>query len=445
MDSLTKAWFNFGTEAVMVLVLVLLLVTCLLQKKRFASTRPLIILTSVNIVLLLEQLVSWWLFTQNSIATLGLLPNRIIYALDYALYYAVAASFYFYINAHLKDLYQDKGLDYSPKKIQNKLVIGWGVVISVIFTVLMFDERFYYLKDGAEWFNEGAYLVMFLLGTFAVVNSVVVIIRQRIILGRTERILLIGYVVIPNSLAITDLLNGLATSYILMSLFVFILYIYIDLRRGSLIEEKDRALTDLQTQIMLSQMQPHFLYNVLTTISGLCDMEDAIEARDVTDRFADYFRTNLDSLGKEKFISFEKELEHVKTYLWLEKIRFEDTLQVKYDIQATDFMIPSLAVQPIVENAVKHGLRRKKGVGTVTIKTYETPIDHLIIIEDDGVGFDEQEKLNENRSHVGLKNVEARLKLLCDGGINVRSEKGRGTVVTIHIPKGGNHERNSSR
>lgn len=438
-----RAWLNFGMEAVMTLVLIVLLITCFFQRKRFSTTRPLIFLTSFNIALLLEQLVSWWLLSQNSAVTMGLTPTRIVYALDYALYYAVAACFYFYVNAHIKDLYADSGKDYSSIKIQNYLVIGWGVVISIVFTICIWNENFYFVQsNGEEWFNEIAYLVMFILGTFAVINSVVTIIRHRKVLGKGEHILMVAYVALPNVLAISDLLNGLAISYVLMSVFIFILYIYIDIRRGSLIvqkekelAERERDLTDMQTQIMLSQMQPHFLYNVLTTISGLCDLEDAIEARDVTDRFAQYFRTNLDSLGKEKFIPFEKELEHVKTYLWLEKIRFEDTLQVVYDVQTTDFMVPSLAVQPLVENAVKHGLRRKTGVGTVTIKTYETTIDYLIVIEDDGAGFDENEKLNESRSHVGLENVKKRLKLLCDGDLVIRSEKDKGTVVTMNIPK----------
>lgn len=442
MDTVNIAWLNFGMEAVLILILIALLFTCFFQKKRFSTTKPLIYLTSFNIALLAEQLVSWWLLSQNSAVKLGLTPTRIIYSVDYALYYAVAVCFYFYINAHLKDLYADKGESYSPNKVQNYVVIGWGVAISIAFTICIWNDKFYFMRNGAERFNEGAYFVMFILGTFAVINSIVTIIRHRKMLGRGERILLVAYVALPNTLAILDLLNGLATSYVLMSVFIFILYIYIDLRRGAIIEQKEkelaereRVLTDMQTQIMLSQMQPHFLYNVLTTISGLCDMEDAIEARDVTDRFALYFRTNLDSLGKEKFIPFEKELEHVKTYLWLEKIRFEDSLQIVYDIQTMDFMVPSLAVQPLVENAVKHGLRRKEGVGTVTIKTYETLIDHLIIIEDDGAGFDEDEKLNESRSHIGLENVKKRLKLLCNGDLEVRSEKGKGTVVTMHIPK----------
>lgn len=442
MNSLSIIWLNFGMEAVMTLVLVVLLFTCFFQKNRFSTTKPLIALTSFNIALLIAQLLSWWLLSQNSAVTIGLTPTRIVYSLDYALYYAVATCFYFYVNEHIKDLYADKGETYSVNKIQNGLVIGWGVVVSIIFTFLMWNKNFYIVESDNESFNEISYLIMFLLGFFAVINSIVTLFRHRKILGKGELIIMITYVALPNVLAIVDIINGLVTSYILMSIFVFVLYVFIDLRRGEILEqnekklaEKERDLTDMQTQIMLSQMQPHFLYNVLTTISGLCDMEDAIEARDVTDRFALYFRTNLDSLGKEKFISFEKELEHVKTYLWLEKVRFEESLQVVYDIQATNFKVPSLAVQPLVENAVKHGLRRKEGVGTITIKSYETPDENIITIEDDGVGFDQTEKINESRSHIGLENVEKRLKLLCNGYLEVHSSVGKGTVVTMHIPK----------
>ena len=235
---------------------------------------------------------------------------------------------------------------------------------------------------------------------------------------------------------IVDEIFELCIGRVLLALFVFMLYVSIDLHKGLLLERQEKEIVEWKTQIMLSQMQPHFLYNVLTTISSMCEMQNATQARDVVNSFADYLRTNLDSLGKEKTISFEKELEHIKTYLWLEKIRFEDSLNIVYEIGTTDFKVPSLSVQPMVENAVKHGILKKDDSGTVTIKTYETKDEYVIVVEDDGVGFDVNSVQNDARTHVGIENMRKRLEVIIGGYCDIQSEIGRGTVVKIHIPKG---------
>jgi sensor histidine kinase YesM len=153
--------------------------------------------------------------------------------------------------------------------------------------------------------------------------------------------------------------------------------------------------------------------------------------------FAEYLRNNLSALDEPGLVSFETELSHVKTYLEIEKIRFEDTLEIAYDITCDEFYLPVLTVQPIVENAVKHGTSKKRSGGKVVISTLEDEKDYIISVSDTGCGFDPSKPKNDGKSHVGIENVRQRLFNMCGGSLTIESEIGIGTLATIRIPKGG--------
>ena len=186
--------------------------------------------------------------------------------------------------------------------------------------------------------------------------------------------------------------------------------------------------------VMLSQIQPHFLHNSLTSVMDLCDSNPKQAKAAIAD-FADYLRGNLSSLKTENLISFGTELEHIERYLRLEKLRFQDELEVVYDIQTRDFMLPALSVQPLVENAVKHGVGKKIGGGTVTIHTTETEKEYIIRVTDDGVGFIEGEYVDDGGTHVGIENIKKRLDMMINAGLEMESKIGEGTTACIRIPK----------
>ena len=186
--------------------------------------------------------------------------------------------------------------------------------------------------------------------------------------------------------------------------------------------------------VMLSQIQPHFLYNSLTSVMDLCD-RDPRQAKAAIADFADYLRGNLSSLKTENLISFATEIEHIEKYLRLEKLRFQDELKVVYDIQTRDFMIPTLSIQPLVENAVKHGVGQKIGGGTVTISTSETEDEYIICVTDDGVGFTEGEYADDGGTHIGIENIKKRLEMMINGKLKIESKKGEGTKACVLIPK----------
>lgn len=199
-------------------------------------------------------------------------------------------------------------------------------------------------------------------------------------------------------------------------------------------ERSDRVYLASRIAILLSQIQPHFLYNTLTAICGLCD-ENPKEAKRVTAKFSDYLRHNLDSLNQSDPIPFEHELSHTQIYLEIEQTRFGERLSIAYDIQTTDFKLPSLTMQPIVENAVKHGATKRKSGGTVTISTRAQDDCHEIIIADNGVGFDTEKPHECPDAHIGIENVRTRLRSTIHGSLTITSEVGVSTVATIRIPK----------
>ena len=198
---------------------------------------------------------------------------------------------------------------------------------------------------------------------------------------------------------------------------------------------------DLKAQqwikIMMSQIQPHFLYNTLSTIQVLCHT-DPEKAADVTGNFSSYLRRNLSSLDEPGLIPFEKELEHTRTYVQIEETRFQN-IHVTYDIQDSDFSLPPLTLQPMVENAIRHGVRiRDKGI--IEVITRKQNGFHEILIRDNGVGFDTDQFEASDKSHVGLRNVRERIESMCAGTLTVDSRIDEGTTVTIRIPAGAGKE-----
>lgn len=227
----------------------------------------------------------------------------------------------------------------------------------------------------------------------------------------------------------------LCSTYVFMLLLVIAIIVMLRIFPRSIVamikEEKLQAeLERSKTALLLSQIKPHFLYNSLSAIRELC-RQDPEDARTAIGIFIDYLRGNMESLQKDHNVHFSKELKHIYTYLELEKMRFGDDLNIVLDIQETEFYIPPLIVQPLVENAVKHGICSREDGGTLTFRTYRENDQVVIQIKDDGMGFDPNKKLE--KGHVGLNNVRNRLQSLVGGELDIKSILGEGTIVTIKI------------
>lgn len=250
----------------------------------------------------------------------------------------------------------------------------------------------------------------------------------------------------PDSMLV--LYNGFLISFLpQVVLVVFVTFVAIVIINNNLrillrleenMRQENQQILEMKNQILLSQIRPHFLYNTLTTIAYLCK-NDPQDAEKLVKRFSRYIRENVDFLSTRGNIPFEKELKHVQNYLEIEKVRFDERIHVDYDIQYTDFEIPMLTLQPLVENAVKHGICKRVEGGTIHIASFIDRENIRIVVDDDGMGFDTDlfqtiiEKEQMESDHVGLANVSMRLEAV-GGKLQMTSTPGIGTIAEIYLP-----------
>ena len=194
----------------------------------------------------------------------------------------------------------------------------------------------------------------------------------------------------------------------------------------------DAQLAESRVSTMISQIRPHFIYNTLGSIEQLCEI-DPPKAGELVHNFAKYLRGNFGELDNPKPILMSQEMEHVHHYINIENVRFPD-MTFSFEMNSNDFLIPALTIQPIVENAIKHGLMKLQKGGTVRVVSYETETQYCVLVEDNGVGFDTSELLDE-RKHVGIRNIRGRLSAMVNGTLEIESKIGVGTKVLIKIPK----------
>mgnify|MGYP003291879452 CR=1 FL=1 len=196
----------------------------------------------------------------------------------------------------------------------------------------------------------------------------------------------------------------------------------------------DAELAQSRISTLMSQIHPHFIYNTLGSIEQLCELDPPKAAKLVND-FSKYLRGNFGEIDNPKLIRVSKELEHTEYYISIEKVRFSD-IEFITEMTCCDFSIPALTIQPIVENAVKHGILKRESGGTVKVRIYETDCSYFISVKDNGVGFDVTELERDN--HIGLRNIKSRLEAMCGGILHIESIVGVGTKITVEIPKEAN-------
>lgn len=256
--------------------------------------------------------------------------------------------------------------------------------------------------------------------------------RER--LHRRSAVSLVCFAVFPVLAGVAQGLTGIryfmpvSTTVALLGMYVLIQWH----QESRMIEEIEARERD-RLQLVTGRMKPHFLYNCLTTIYILCDSDPAAAQKSVG-VFSDFLRGVLDTLDRDELVPFTWELGQIRNYMYLERLRHGDRLRMEYDIRGTDFLVPPLSVQPLVENAVKHGFGTGDGPVTIRLTSEETPEGWTVLMEDDGVGFRPEAALTEENRRVGLRSVTERLRLTCGGALTVESAPGEGTRARITLP-----------
>ena len=319
----------------------------------------------------------------------------------------------------------------AAKTLSYVNVVGFSVMtfldIINLFTGIFFTaENGVYLRADTMIISQAYQFLMF------ATIFIVTVVNEK--LNRREKTAFALYCFLPLvAIVLQNVFKGYAIAYASIIIAVEILFGFLNIEKNIKLSNEIEKNKEAQIKIMLSQIQPHFIYNALSSISTLIPINPD-KAQAALDDFTEYLRHNLSSLTETRLISFEDELKHVKTYVSLEKMRFGNRVNVVYDIQISDFYVPPLSIQPIVENAIKHGILKRLEGGTVIVKAFETDDNYVVEINDDGVGFNADEVDAKSNEHIGLKNIYYRIKT-CGGNMTVNSETDKGTDVIVTFVK----------
>ncbi len=317
-----------------------------------------------------------------------------------------------------------------------QIILAFFAIYLILLIYTQFSTTIYYYDELNIYHRGPWYPVLLVPPTLMSLLSLGLLFSRRDRLFRPQKVAFASCFLIPGvSMIIQMLFYGVSIIVLGASIAAFILLTRMMRDQTELYYRQQAENSKLKTEVLLSQIQPHFLFNTLGTISHLCT--DAPEAKEAILLFSRYLRGNIEVLSNEMLIPFDKETELVGIYLELEKMRFGDSLKVSWDLACTDFMIPSLTLQPLVENAVRYGVRgNADGCGTVQILSREYPDHYEISVIDDGPGFSSSAGQEPDaRSHIGIDNVKERLKTICNGRLEISSAPGRGTRITMILPR----------
>lgn len=317
-----------------------------------------------------------------------------------------------------------------------QMILAVFAVYLILLIYAQFSTAIYYYDESNTCHRGPWYPVLLVLPILMLILNIWLLWSKRNRLYKKNKAVFASCILLPViSMMIQMLFYGVNIIILGVSISAFIMLTNVinENRKQYYMQQEENV--KLKTEILLNQIQPHFLFNTLGTISHLCT--DAPEAKKAIGLFSRYLRGNIDVLSNEMLIPFDKEIDHARMYLELEKLRFGDSLQVSWDLQCTDFMIPSLTLQPLVENAVRYGVRgNADGCGTVRIQSRDRGDHYEISVFDSGPGFYlDHTQWSVERSHIGIDNVKERLRVVCNGEFRIQSIPRLGTTATIILPK----------
>ena len=308
-----------------------------------------------------------------------------------------------------------------------------------------------YYYDESNKYHRGQYFMVWYFATmlsFAFVAGVYLVFRKKIV-RFVAHVIGIAAVLPIIAFIFNFFYTGISFNNIfvsVMALILFMLYeryrtffsvknaIELETVKTQLAENK-LMLSESKNKVLMAQIQPHFINNSLMALMAQCVKEPEIY-KNLSD-FSIYLRSNFEALGDTKLITFEKEMENIEAYLSLEHRNFEDRLKVEYDIDLDDFLVPALSVQPLVENAVRHGIATYDKGGTVWIKAHKQDDNVIIEIVDDGSGRSNITPQQTKRKGIGIDNSRARIESMTDGSLDIiTTDHGTTARVVLKYQKG---------
>ena len=306
------------------------------------------------------------------------------------------------------------------------------LIYFILLVITQFTEWIYYYTPENTYYRGPYYAILLVPPVLMMAVNLFALFRVKGSLSRRQNRAFLIYLLIPLACMLVQMFfYGLLMTVLGSTVASMIMLSTILLEQLDNYLKQSRENANLRANTLVLQMRPHFIYNTMMSIYYLCE-QDPKKAQQVTMDFTSYLRKNFTAVAKDQTIPFTEELEHTRAYLAVEQARFEGELFVEFDTPVTAFRLPALTLQPIVENAVKHGLDPELDPLSISILTSEVENGVEISVEDTGPGFGE---VDNDEPHIALKNIRARLEMMCSGSLTVTSREQGGTLVTVFIPR----------
>lgn len=315
-------------------------------------------------------------------------------------------------------------------RIAFKICMTMLVMDCIIILLNLFNGMLFSVNQETGTYIRGLLFLAphFLMSVVIFVCSIRIVANK---LSLWDKMVFLTYILFPFATSLIFLEDGQSLLALNTSVCLFFMYTNIFVTKGNQIIIRERELAESRLKSLQMQINPHFMYNILTSIGSLCESNPK-GAEEMVYRLSDYLHNNFTDIQQPVVITFQEELRHLRSYVDIELMRFPN-IEIHYDIQERNFSLPALTLQPLVENAIKHGIRKQESrSGEVWISSYRDKDYWVVTVVDNGVGFSGSVPTTEK--HIGIMNVRNRLKMLCDGTLEIESKVGEGTKCTIKIP-----------
>ena len=372
----------------------------------------------------------------------GPFARALLYAFNF-MEFALSCTVFYVASMFLLEEISDHRGPGGNKTLFSRLFTTLLVLHVLLLTISQFTGLIYTIDENNVYQRSSLYFLIYLMVLIMALLDVILLIRNTSYLSAKELTAFWMMLLLPVAAMIIQILvYGIYIIIIatIIAALIMISYIISDIRDS--MAGQARELDKLRADILQFQMQPHFVYNTLNTAYLLCS-KDPDKAQSVIKQFITYLKGNITAMSQTSLIPFSEELEHVKSYVDIIKSRYKDAFSVVIEAPDLQFFIPPLTIQPLVENAIKHGvLKSDKEHNTILISARETEDAFEISVADDGPGINsdalhasDAAKREGEGTHIGLRNINERLRINCGGQLFLSSDPGVGTTATVHVPK----------
>lgn len=368
-----------------------------------------------NTVLLLSDAVAWYLRGADTYLSWWLvrISNFILFECNYAMLIL--------FTDFIDHLTESHGT-------WKKAAIGIGILGVILIVILQFANLIYFFDAENFYHRTSLYWLTSVIGLKILLIDIRQIVEKRSSLSRSMFNMCLIYAFLPlAALLIQTLIYGFSLSNAASAIAATLLAVVAEANYArknrenyECLHKQDIELHDLQNRMIISQVQPHFLFKSLNAIYCLIQ-KDLKQAKTAVDRFLTYLRVNVLAPGDTRMVPFSKEFEIIGSYLNPEHMRFGDEMKVMQYYKAVDFEVLPMIIQPLVENAANHGIKKRENGGTAKITSSETKHEYLIAVKDDGVGFNPDDPPINESNHVGMCRVKERIRYMCKGTADVIS------------------------